>query len=108
MRRVHRTPQAHRARRVLPFLLLAEVILRVDCLLIDLQDYIAAGEADIIGERTRPHIRDDHALSRYIQPLGNVVRHVQVGFVRSYAAIILVGALAVLGYFIYYGLKLVV
>jgi hypothetical protein len=29
---------------------------------------------------------------------------VQVGFVRSYAAIILLGALAVIGYFAYYGL----
>ena len=38
---------------------------------------------------------------------GSVVRQLQVGFVRSYAAIILLGALAVLGYFIYYGLKLV-
>jgi len=32
---------------------------------------------------------------------------VQVGFVRSYAAIILLGALFVIGYFIYFGLKLV-
>ena len=31
----------------------------------------------------------------------------QVGFVRSYAAIILLGAFVVLGYFIYYGLKLI-
>jgi len=38
---------------------------------------------------------------------GNAVRRLQVGFVRSYAAIILFGALAVIGYFIYYGLKLV-
>ncbi|MCC6451971.1 MAG: NADH-quinone oxidoreductase subunit L [Acidobacteria bacterium] len=38
---------------------------------------------------------------------GNAVRSLQVGFVRSYAAIILFGALAVIGYFIYYGLKLV-
>lgn len=42
-----------------------------------------------------------------IAAIGNVVRHVQVGFVRSYAAIILLGALAVIGYFIYYGLKLI-
>ncbi|MEO8043250.1 MAG: NADH-quinone oxidoreductase subunit L, partial [Acidobacteriota bacterium] len=39
--------------------------------------------------------------------VGKGLRQVQVGFVRSYAAIILLGALAVLGYFIYYGLKLV-
>ena len=36
--------------------------------------------------------------------LGKVI---QTGFVRSYAAFILLGALVVLGYFIYYGLKLV-
>jgi len=35
------------------------------------------------------------------------VRQLQVGFVRSYAAIILIGALFVIGYFIYFGLKLV-
>ena len=38
---------------------------------------------------------------------GDAVRRVQVGFVRSYAAIILLGALFVVGYFIYYGLKLI-
>ncbi|MFN0277573.1 MAG: NADH-quinone oxidoreductase subunit L [Pyrinomonadaceae bacterium] len=38
---------------------------------------------------------------------GSLVRQIQVGFVRSYAAIILFGALAVIGYFIYYGMKLV-
>ncbi len=37
---------------------------------------------------------------------GNIFRHVQVGFVRSYAAIIMIGAVLLLGYFIYYGLKL--
>lgn len=44
-----------------------------------------------------------HAVSEF----GNVARRVQVGFVRSYAALILLGALAVIGYFIYFGLKLV-
>jgi NADH-quinone oxidoreductase subunit L len=42
-----------------------------------------------------------------VAEFGNLVRRVQVGFVRSYAAVILLGALAVIGYFIYYGLKLV-
>ena len=42
-----------------------------------------------------------------VAEFGNVARHVQVGFVRSYAAVILLGALAVVGYFIYYGLKLI-
>ena len=38
---------------------------------------------------------------------GDAMRRVQVGFVRSYAAIILLGALFVVGYFIYYGLRLI-
>ncbi|HEY2847633.1 MAG TPA: NADH-quinone oxidoreductase subunit L, partial [Pyrinomonadaceae bacterium] len=48
-----------------------------------------------------------NGVGHFVAELGNVVRGLQVGFVRSYAAIILVGAIAVLGYFIYYGLKLV-
>ena len=48
-----------------------------------------------------------HGIGHFITELGRALRGVQVGFVRSYAAIILLGALAVLGYFIYYGLKLV-
>jgi NADH-quinone oxidoreductase subunit L len=42
-----------------------------------------------------------------VAEFGNIVRRFQVGFVRSYAAVILLGALAVIGYFIYFGLKLV-
>jgi NADH-quinone oxidoreductase subunit L len=41
-----------------------------------------------------------------VSELGNVMRRVQVGFIRSYAAFILFGALIVIGYFIYYGFKL--
>ena len=48
-----------------------------------------------------------NGIGHFVSEMGNVVRSLQVGFVRSYAAIILFGALAVLGYFIYYGLKLV-
>lgn len=48
-----------------------------------------------------------NGIGHFVMEAGNVVRGMQVGFVRSYAAIILLGALAVLGYFIYYGLKLV-
>jgi NADH-quinone oxidoreductase subunit L len=48
-----------------------------------------------------------NGMGAFMAELGNVVRHVQVGFVRSYAAIILFGALALIGYFVYYGLKLV-
>jgi NADH-quinone oxidoreductase subunit L len=43
----------------------------------------------------------------FVSELGNVVRRVQVGFVRSYAAFILFGGLIVIGYFIYYGYKLI-
>jgi NADH-quinone oxidoreductase subunit L len=40
-----------------------------------------------------------NGLGRSISELGRVIRWLQVGFVRSYAAIILLGALAVIGYF---------
>ena len=39
--------------------------------------------------------------------MGSVLRRIQVGFIRSYAAIILLGALVVLGYFIYFGYRLI-
>ena len=48
-----------------------------------------------------------NGIGYFIAELGRALRGIQVGFVRSYAAIILLGALAVLGYFIYYGFKLV-
>ena len=48
-----------------------------------------------------------NGIGHFVIEFGGIVRHIQVGFVRSYAAIILLGALAVIGYFIYYGLKLV-
>jgi NADH-quinone oxidoreductase subunit L len=48
-----------------------------------------------------------NGIGHVVVEIGNLVRGVQVGFVRSYAAIILLGALAVLGYFIYYGMRLV-
>ena len=48
-----------------------------------------------------------NGIGSVITELGNFVRGFQVGFIRSYAAMILLGAVAVLGFFIYYGLKLV-
>jgi NADH-quinone oxidoreductase subunit L len=42
-----------------------------------------------------------NGLGRGMSMLGGVLRHLQPGFVRSYAAIILLGALAVVGYFAY-------
>lgn len=40
-----------------------------------------------------------NGLGHGIREVGRVVRYLQAGFVRSYAAIILLGALAVIGYF---------
>jgi len=48
-----------------------------------------------------------NGIGHFVAALGNVARGVQVGFVRSYAAFMLFGALIVIGYFIYYGLKLI-
>ena len=48
-----------------------------------------------------------NGIGHSITALGGVVRQVQVGFVRSYAAFMLFGALVVIGYFIYYGFKLI-
>jgi NADH-quinone oxidoreductase subunit L len=42
-----------------------------------------------------------NGLGRSVAQLGAVVRYLQIGFVRSYAAIILFGALVVIGYFAY-------
>ena len=49
-----------------------------------------------------------NGIGHSITALGGIVRQVQVGFVRSYAAFMLFGALIVIGYFIYYGFKLIV
>ncbi|HEY0429382.1 MAG TPA: NADH-quinone oxidoreductase subunit L [Pyrinomonadaceae bacterium] len=48
-----------------------------------------------------------NGIGHTVAALGSVARSVQVGFVRSYAAFILFGALIVIGYFIYYGFKLI-
>jgi NADH-quinone oxidoreductase subunit L len=48
-----------------------------------------------------------NGLGALVSELAGVLRRIQVGYVRSYAAIILFGALVVLGYFVYYGLKLI-
>ncbi len=45
-----------------------------------------------------------HAIGESVTETGRVVRHMQAGFVRGYAAIILLGALAVIGVFVYYGI----
>jgi len=46
-----------------------------------------------------------HSLGDAVTETGKVVRHLQAGFVRGYAAIILLGALAVVALFAYYGVQ---
>jgi NADH-quinone oxidoreductase subunit L len=46
-----------------------------------------------------------NGMGRGITQIGALVRYVQVGFVRSYAAIILLGALAVIGFFAYFSIQ---
>lgn len=46
-------------------------------------------------------------IGSFVREIGSAVRRIQVGFVRSYAAMIILGALAVLGYFIYFSLRLI-
>ena len=48
-----------------------------------------------------------NGIGHSVAALGSVARSVQVGFVRSYAAFILLGALVIIGYFIYFGFKLI-
>ncbi|MGH9819038.1 MAG: NADH-quinone oxidoreductase subunit L, partial [Pyrinomonadaceae bacterium] len=48
-----------------------------------------------------------NGIGHVVVEIGSAVRQIQVGYIRSYAAVILLGALVVLGYFIYFGLKLV-
>ncbi len=46
-----------------------------------------------------------NGLGRSVAQIGSVARYVQGGFVRSYAAIILLGALVVIGYFAFFGIR---
>jgi NADH-quinone oxidoreductase subunit L len=48
-----------------------------------------------------------HTIGDVVMETGSVVRRLQAGFVRGYAAIILLGALAVIGFFAYFGVRLV-
>jgi proton-translocating NADH-quinone oxidoreductase, chain L len=48
-----------------------------------------------------------NGIGNFVAAVGSGARRIQVGFIRSYAAMIVFGALALLGYFIYYGFKLV-
>ena len=44
-----------------------------------------------------------HDLGRAVIDFGKTIRYMQIGFVRAYAAIILAGALIIIGYFAYNG-----
>ena len=44
-----------------------------------------------------------HAIAEVVTETGSLVRRLQAGFVRGYAAVILLGALAVIGFFAYFG-----
>jgi NADH-quinone oxidoreductase subunit L len=44
-----------------------------------------------------------NGLGRVVTRLSGVIRYLQIGFVRGYAAIILAGALIIIGYFAYNG-----
>jgi NADH-quinone oxidoreductase subunit L len=44
-----------------------------------------------------------HGLGRTVVRFGKVIRYLQIGFVRVYAAIILLGAIIIVGYFAYNG-----
>ena len=46
-----------------------------------------------------------HAIAEVVIETGALVRRLQAGFVRGYAAIILLGALAVIGLFAYFGVQ---
>ena len=48
-----------------------------------------------------------NGIGSFVSEFGSVARKIQVGFVRSYAAFILFGAMLVIGLFIYYGIKLI-
>jgi NADH-quinone oxidoreductase subunit L len=45
-----------------------------------------------------------HGLGQVVTEAGRLIRQMQAGFVRGYAAIILLGALAVIGFFAYFGM----
>ncbi len=47
-----------------------------------------------------------HAVGRTVTETGGFLRYLQIGFVRTYAAIILFGALALIGIFSYYGIRI--
>ncbi len=47
-----------------------------------------------------------HSVGEAVTEMGRLFRHMQAGFVRGYAAIILFGALAIIGFFAYFAVGL--
>ena len=64
---------------------------------------IEAGSREVLWKIFDKEVIDGvlHALGRAVTNLGGAIRYLQIGYVRSYAAIILFGALAVIGFFSY-------
>ena len=48
-----------------------------------------------------------NGIGHFIQEVARVLKGLQIGYIRSYAAVVVLGAVVVIGYFIYYGLKLI-
>src|SRR5581483_8153645 len=49
-----------------------EIIFRVHGLLVDFEDYVAARQSHVVGERTRLHVLHDHTLAcRNVEPVGH-------------------------------------
>jgi NADH-quinone oxidoreductase subunit L len=46
-----------------------------------------------------------NGMGRGVAQIGALARYLQIGFVRSYAALILLGALAVIAYFAYFSIQ---
>lgn len=68
---------------------------------------IEAGSRSVLWKFFDQEVIDGllHALARTVTDIGGAVRYLQIGFVRSYAAIILFGALAVIAVFGYFALR---
>ena len=48
-----------------------------------------------------------HSVGEAVTEMGRLFRHMQAGFVRGYAAIILFGALVIIGFFAYFAVGLI-
>ena len=48
-----------------------------------------------------------NGIGHFIQEVATQLKGLQIGYIRSYAAVVVLGAVVVIGYFIYYGLKLI-